>query len=191
MNTKEKKAALRRLIRARNAALTPQETHASNRKIFQRLTALPAYQSAKTVFCFVGTAREIDTIPIIREMWSRNVRTAVPLCISQGIMEARIITSMADLHEGSYGLLEPKPGSIKMQPHEIDLSIVPCVGCDRHCNRLGQGGGYYDRYLKNRSFLAVSLCREVLMSEEMPVETWDQAVDMVITETRIYERIYM
>lgn len=191
LRTKEKKAALRKLVRARSAALTPGETAVSNREIFLRLTALPAYQASKTVFCFVGIAREIDTVPMLMEMWGRNVRAAVPLCISPGIMEAREITCMADLCEGSYGLLEPKPDSLKILPHEIDLSIVPCVSCDRYCNRLGQGGGYYDRFLKNRGFLAVALCREALLSEKIPVESWDQAVDMVMTETGIYERNYV
>lgn len=188
MQIEDRKAALRRLIRAQNAALTPRETAVSNEKIFLRLTALPAYQTAKTVFCFVGTTREIDTIPMLRDMWHRNVCTAVPLCISSGVMEARIITCMDDLHTGSYGLLEPKAGSVAVRPDEIDLSIVPCISCDKYCNRLGKGGGYYDRYLENRGFLAVALCREALLSEKIPVEDWDQTVDMVITENHIYER---
>jgi 5-formyltetrahydrofolate cyclo-ligase len=75
-----------------------------------------------------------------------------------------------------------------LEPAELDLILVPCVGADPKGFRIGYGGGFYDRYL----FLAtkastVILCRESLMLEEVPAEPHDLAADIVVTDTRIIQ----
>ena len=105
-------------------------------------------------------------------------------------MEIRCITDLHDLKPGAFGILEPNEGCRMIGPEDIDLAITPCLSCDRSCNRLGKGGGYYDRLLdaNPHRFPAVSLCREELLLDEVPVEAWDYQVDAVVTEENIYRQ---
>lgn len=184
MSIREEKAALRKLISRKRALL--EDVSPSNLAIARQTVALPAYQSARMVFCFVSTPDEIDTFPLLRDLLDKGTGLAVPLCISQGIMEARRIFSLEALRRGRYGILEPAGDAPPVQPADIDLAIVPCLSCDRQCHRLGQGGGYYDRFLRGQAFTAAALCRSSLMLDTIPTEAWDQPVDMVITERQIH-----
>ena len=65
MTRQEEKQQLRAIVRRLEAALTPEYKAKSSRTIVRRLLAMPEYQEAQTVFCFVGTERDIDTRPIL------------------------------------------------------------------------------------------------------------------------------
>jgi len=185
----EIKAELRKAIRQKIRDLTPDFARESDEAVCRGVTeGLEEYARAKTLFCFVGTKMEIDTEAIILHALKAGKTIAVPLCVGPGIMEARRIYGMDDLVPGAYGILEPKADSEMIDPKEIDTAIVPCISCDRNCGRLGQGGGFYDRFMEERSFPAIALCREVLMIENVPLEPWDLPVDAVVTEERIYRK---
>ncbi len=185
----ERKAALRADVRKRNRELNLDEVKRSNEDIFVQLTTMPEFEQAGTIFCFVGTSAEIDTKPILLNALKSGKKVAVPLCIAPGIMEARQITAMSDLTQtGSFGILEPSGDCPVVMPEEIDLAVVPCISCDRECMRLGQGGGFYDRFMQNASFSMIALCREKLILEKVPAEPWDLPVDCVVTESNIYRR---
>ena len=185
----EQKEELRKTIRDRIRGLDPDMVRLSDEAICKQLIEnLAEYKEANTIFCFVGTHMEIDTSLIIRHALKAGKTVAVPLCISMGIMEARRITGLDELKPGSYGILEPEDSCELTDSKDIDFAIIPCISCDRNCERLGQGGGFYDRFLKGRSFAAAVLCRECLMLEKAPKEPWDLAVDLVVTENRIYRK---
>ena len=63
-----------------------------------------AYEKARTIFCYMGTAREIDTMRLIHIMMRDGKKVAVPLCVAAGVMEARRIEGMGDLVSGEYGI---------------------------------------------------------------------------------------
>ena len=95
----------------------------------------------------------------------------VPKCISKGIMEVYKIRSFDDLEPGKYGILEPKEGCEKISPKAIHLALIPCLSCSMKGERLGYGGGYYDRYLQQitgtrQSSAALPLC--VMRSQWRP-----------------------
>ena len=188
MSVPEEKKKLRAELKQRIAALTPDYMEKSDREILQNIFRHPCYQTAKTIFCFVGTASEINTGPLIDQALSDGKRVAIPLCIGKGIMEAREIHSLAELHSGMMGILEPAADSTLVPPAEIDFAILPCVSCDRQGNRLGYGGGYYDRFLRQASFRSVLICRERLLCEQIPTEAHDIAIPVVITEAGCFSR---
>ena len=75
-----------------------------------------------------------------------------------------------------------------LAPEELDLILLPCVSASRSGERLGYGGGFYDRYLpKTKAFRAL-LIRERLLSDDIPREAHDQPVDAVITEAGVFRR---
>lgn len=184
----DQKAALRKAVRNRLRALEAEAASASSAAICQQVIALPEYKNADTIFAFVGVDWEIDTEALLRHALDSGKQVAVPLCVEKGIMEARLIRSLDDLLPGEYDIPEPAAHSPLCPPEKIDFAVLPCVACDKNGMRLGQGGGFYDRFLEKSSFPHVAICRDIAIEEEIPVEPWDQPVECVVTETAIYRR---
>ena len=187
MTKAEEKQALRSSIRALEKTLSADYKAESSAAIARHLLALPEYRAAGTVFCFVGTAREIDTTAILEDALRSGKRLCVPLCMSLGIMELRQITSLDQLTPGAYGILEPPAESPALPPDEVDFAVLPCLSCTHGGHRLGQGGGFYDRFLARYPGGAVLVCRERLIREDIPLEPHDCPVPWVLTERGLWE----
>ena len=187
MTRTEEKQQLRRTMRALEAGLSTRYKEESSRAIAGHLLAMPEYQEAGTVFCFVGTDREINTYPILEDVLAAGKRLCVPLCIGKGIMELRQVTDLRQLVPGSYGILEPSADSPLVSVDEVDFAVLPCLTCNRLGQRLGRGGGYYDRFLSHYRGGTVLLCQEKLIREEIPLEPHDYPVPWVLTERGLYE----
>ena len=86
---------------------------------------------------------------------------------------------------GKYGILEPKEGCEKISPKAIHLALIPCLSCSMKGERLGYGGGYYDRYLQQITGTQAVLCRTALMCDEIPMEAHDRTIDFVICEAGV------
>ena len=187
MTRMEEKQQLRRTMRALESGLSARYKAASSRAIAAHLLAMPEYQEAGTVFCFVGTDREIDTRPILEDVLAAGKRLCVPQCVGKGIMELRQVTDLRQLIPGAYGILEPSADAPLVSLDEVDFAILPCLTCNHLGQRLGQGGGYYDRFLSHYRGGTVLLCREKLIREEIPLEPHDYPVPWVLTERGLYE----
>lgn len=181
----ERKKKLRCEIKDLTAGLSAEYRRMADGEIFDHIVSLPEYERAATVFCFVGTDSEIDTVPILTDAWKKGKRVCVPKCVGKGIMKAYQICELEDLKEGSYGILEPSEASDVILPEEIDLVLAPCLSCGSDGKRLGYGGGYYDRYLERVAAPKAALCRKRLMREDIPVDVHDFRMDMVICEDGI------
>ena len=186
MTISEQKKILRRTIRQLERELSPDYRMESDRRIAALLLSLEAYRTAGTVCCFVGTAREIDTRPILRDALDAGKRLCVPRCGAPGEMAMREIAALDQLSPGTMGILEPPENAPVILPEEIDFAVLPCLSCDIRGNRLGHGGGYYDRFLRAYHGAAVLLCRERLLQPAIPVESHDIAVPRVLTERGAY-----
>ena len=187
MTKTEEKQQLRRTMRALESGLSARYKAESSRAIAAHLLAMPEYQEAGTVFCFVGTDREIDTRPILEDVLAAGKRLCVPQCVGKGIMELRQVTDLRQLIPGAYGILEPSADAPLVSLDEVDFAILPCLTCNHLGQRLGQGGGYYDRFLSHYRGGTVLLCREKLIREEIPLEPHDYPVPWVLTEKGLYE----
>ena len=132
-----------------------------------------------------GTEDEINTRPVLEDLLKRGKQVGVPKCISKGIMEVYKIRSFDDLEPGKYGILEPKEGCEKISPKAIHLALIPCLSCSMKGERLGYGGGYYDRYLQQITGTQAVLCRTALMCDEIPMEAHDRTIDFVICEAGV------
>ena len=182
MTRQEEKQQLRAIVRRLEAALTPEYKAKSSRAIVRRLLAMPEYQEAQTVFCFVGTDHEIDTQPILKDILAAGKVLCVPLCTAPGVMGPRQVTDLSQLSPGTFGILEPPANAPAVPVDAIDFAVLPCVTCNYLGQRLGHGSGYYDRFLSQFRGGTVLLCRE-----EIPVEPHDYPVPWVLTERSLYE----
>lgn len=187
MDAKAPKQLLRRRIKEKITGLDPDYCRQADQRIRQLILNWECFQKAETVFCFVGTDREIHTKPLIQAALDQGKRVAVPKCISKGIMEARQIRSLGELYSGSYGIEEPGEAAGIIGPEEISLALVPCLTCSEDGRRLGYGGGFYDRFLRSVPGPWAVLCRGRLMEAEIPWEAHDLLMDAVIREEGILE----
>ena len=177
------KKALRRELLATLKAITPAERLRSDALILQALRGMPSYQQASRLFLYVGTAWEVDTRPLIEEALAAGKQVAVPRCLPLGIMEACLIRNLDELRlVPPLGLWEPEEGAPVIEPALLDFAVIPCVACDRSGQRLGRGGGYYDRFLAEQSFTKAALCRQAVLQDSLPTEAFDQRVDYVVTD---------
>jgi 5-formyltetrahydrofolate cyclo-ligase len=182
---REEKKRLRALLRERVAALAEEELLEGDRRIFERLLALPEYKDAQTVMAYFSIGREVDTHRAMEHALDSGKRVALPFVTGRGTMEARQIASLSDLVPGTYDIPAPAGDSAAIPPHEIDLILVPAAAFDRAGFRLGHGAGFYDRYLAACPAFSVGLAREKLVLDRVPREEHDRAVDLLVTEKKI------
>ncbi|MBQ3924802.1 MAG: 5-formyltetrahydrofolate cyclo-ligase [Firmicutes bacterium] len=182
------KSELRKMIYNSYRDLTDDYKAQADSSIRQNIMSLPEYRDAHTVFCFVGTKDEIDTSQMIDQMIKEGKRVAVPLCTGKGIMEAKKITDRSQLNKGTFGILEPSADAETIPVEEIDFAVVPCVTCNKIGQRLGHGGGFYDRYLEGAEMDCALVCREETMTAAIPTETHDKKFDLIVTERHIFRK---
>lgn len=181
MNEKQR---IRQQVKQKTEKLSTIYLRKSEEDIQKQVLNMKEFKEAETVFCYISMGKEVSTELIIKECFRQGKRVGVPLCTAPGVMEVREITCMEQLEDGIYGLKEPKKNTPIVEKKEIDLGIIPCVSADLCGKRLGHGAGYYDRYLSGAEFLKVLLCRAELLWEEIPTDSYDVPMDLVITENR-------
>lgn len=181
------KQELRALVAAQVKNLSPVYCREADEAICRGVLHSRPYQDARTVFCYVGTEREVNTMPILRAALQEGRTLAVPLCTAPGVMEARVITGLGDLVTGKYGILAPRASCPVLEPGDIDVAAVPCCTGNERGERLGYGGGYYDRYLPRTRCPALLLCRARLLHEDIPTEPHDLRMNYLVTERGVLE----
>lgn len=158
----------------------------SDRGIEERLYTLTEWRDAQTVLIYMSVGFEPQTRGIIREGLRRGKKMAVPRCLRGGIMEARQILSLDGLAPDRFGIPAPARSALLIGPAELDLVLAPCAAADPQGVRLGNGGGYYDRYLEKVNCPVVCLCRHKLLADVLPREKHDRLMDIVLTEEEAF-----
>lgn len=181
---KEVKKRLRLEYKAKRAAMTAEEKRESDYVITQTVLNSGFYADSQELLCYVSTDSEIDTKNIIAEALECGKSVFVPKCTEQkGVMRFYRIKSSDDLVSGKYGIMEPADtdddNEWKSSPKKA-LCIVPALCCDRSGNRLGYGGGYYDRFLREFGGMKVCLCYRRFADVDLPLEEHDVLCDAVI-----------
>lgn len=183
------KAALREKMIARRLAMEAAEVERRSRQIIDRIMALSAFQEAGLVFSYVAFRREVETRGLIQAALAAGKRVAVPLVDrANRRLLALEITGFGDLAPGIWGIPEPRAEVCRpVELAAIDLAIVPGVAFDRCGNRLGYGGGYYDRFLPALPAGAptVAPAYGFQVVAELPVGPGDVPVRYVVTEEEI------
>lgn len=159
--------------------------HASkSASILKQLITSEEYNSARTIGVTVSRFPEVDTYALIESAWKSGKQVAVPKCITETReMDFRLIKSFDDLETVYMDLKEPIISrTVSINKEQIDLQIVPGVVFSDEGFRIGFGGGYYDRYLKDYEGDRVSLAFEVQTSLEVPIEEHDIPVNKIITD---------
>lgn len=137
--------------------------------------------------CFFSADGEIDTAPLIERIEARGKTVWLP-CLGQPTLRFRPYGHGKRLVRGEFGIFEPASGPF-VTIRQLDVVFMPLVGFDDAGNRLGMGGGYYDRslaFMRGRRFasgpMLVGLALALQRVAHITPQWWDIALDAVITE---------
>ena len=185
------KKALREAMIKKRKEITQDEKAKKSNAIKEKLFETEHYKNADFIFTFISTDEEIDTHNIIRESLKKGKRIGVPITLPK---ERKLVVSEIkdfdnELEMGFYGILSPKKEYIReISPNEVDVVLVPGLIFREDGFRIGYGGGYYDRFLRDaKSAVKIGLCYEIQIDEDIPIEMHDIPVDYIITEKRIID----
>ena len=128
MSVIEEKKALRTFIRKKERTLDPTYKAESSEAICRHLLALDEYKSAKVVFAFASTEKEIDTSLFMNETIAAGKTLILPRCAAEHAIDLCVVRSMDDLEAGAYGILEPKKSCALVTAADIDFAVVPRSG---------------------------------------------------------------
>jgi 5-formyltetrahydrofolate cyclo-ligase len=188
-NINKSKKSIRRLIQERRDCMSAGLIKVKSTAIAEKFFCLHQYRISDTILAYYPFRSELDTRIIIKKSLVHGKKIALPR-VNTKKMEFFYIKNLSeDLETGSYGIMEPIPSICERAfPEDIDIVIVPGVGFDSGMNRLGYGGGFYDRFLKELPGQAskISLAFDIQVMEHIPVSEHDMKVDIIITESCIY-----
>lgn len=175
------KSEMRRFIKNLRREITDEKITEISNQIYENLIDLDLYKNAKSIFIYLSMDKEIDTSKIINHALANGKKVYVPYLENKN-MSLRRLRSLDDLTEGAFGIKTSKNEESITNP---DLSLVPGLSFDKNKNRLGYGGGYYDKYLANNQTISIGLFADVARSFEVPTDETDISLDYILTENGI------
>ncbi len=187
-STDRKNDKLRRKCRQARANLPAAERGLASVKICDTITRSGYFRRSSRIGCYLPSDEEVDTWPIIARALTMGKQVSAPVLRKNGAMQFRDLDADSSLSTNQFGLLEPHDGKI-VDPHQLDIVITPLVAFDSSGNRIGMGGGYFDRcfaFLKTRKIwlhpklIGVAFdCQRVRTIAPNP---WDIGLFRVVTE---------
>lgn len=191
MNDSLKRTQIRDAIRSRRSMLTKEQCESYDKVLSSQFVSVSdkslrsIISSAECVALYKAVKGELPCDGIA-EFFLENKRTICYPKVKGDDMEFYEITDPgSQFTEGAYGIPEPKSGLRKIYPGDIDLMIVPALAYSEDGMRLGQGGGYYDRWLNNaakngKAPYTIGVCYDFQIYSALPVQEHDYAVDCIM-----------
>ena len=209
----QQKNEIREEVSAKKKALSMEQVEEYSAALLERFCALSEYQEAECIYAYMSFNEEVLTMPIIARAWADGKRVAVPKTYASGkkknakgkvvpdFMEFIYIHSEADCTKGYMGIPEPadricgidEEGNTDLSKADIAqeekvLLLMPGLAFDRSMNRIGYGGGFYDKYLhhhKEVQFRKVALCFSFQLYEHIPTKGHDEKMDLILTPEEV------
>ena len=189
-----KKSQLREEIAQKVAELSAKEISEKIRAIEIRLFDFANFLESKIVLMYVHKNGEVQTDHILRRTYDFGKIVVLPAFNPENfeMTPFKVDNLDTDLREGPRGILEPDEARCKIVPIErIDIAIIPAIALDEKGGRIGSGEGYYDRLIPRLAITTrkVALAFEQQLVPQIPIESHDKHVDIIITEDRVIYKI--
>ena len=159
----------------------PDELQRLSAKIISRLLDMDIYKDSEYIMTYVSYNHEADTTELIKHALNEGKKVLVPKVCGDR-MDFYIIHSLSELKPSAMGILEPEDGEV-IVPEEA-MMIMPGAAFDKAKNRIGYGGGYYDRYIAEHDIrlYKVAFAYGFQIVPEIPANDYDIRPDIIITE---------
>ena len=185
----EGKSRIRQDVLRKRDSLDPDIRKAKDSLIKEQLFSLAEFQQAPVLFFFSSFRSEVSTSAQIAEALSLGKRVILPSVDSMN-KELRLyeIKQLSELSAGYMGIPEPAVAEERERDiNDVTLVIMPGAAFDPKGNRLGYGGGYYDRLLSRlrRRIPLVALAYEEQLVDSLPSGPHDIRVHMIVTDQRV------
>lgn len=190
-SSKEQRNLLRQEILAIRRQLTAKESAQAGLSILKTIMQMNVFKRTVNVASYISLSGELCTQDMNEYFMTRH-HLCLPYMVTgqKGKMDFYSFKKGDELVENRFHILEPKnqPENLVLED-KIDVIVVPLVAFDNKGNRMGMGGGYYDRMLKKvrKDCLVIGVAYEFQQVDELLVEEWDMPMDIVITEKNCYE----
>lgn len=201
MNKKE----IRQEVTEKKNALTNEQVAEWSEQLKDKFCSLDVYQNADCIYFYMSYNNEVQTVPMIEQAIRDGKRAAVPVMLMSGnsfnkkgepkhdYMEFVYINSMDECRPNFMGIPEPPEELVTEHPERIAdekdvLILMPGLAFDQEKNRIGYGGGFYDKYLDSHpdtKFNKVALCFDFQIYDHIPTEEHDEKMDLVISPSFI------
>ncbi len=180
-----KKDIRKRIIKERSEQ-DPVTWKSHTDEIVKKVTGMNLFREATDIYCYMDFGGEVGTRDLIQEAWKLGKTVWIPR-IDGDNMDFFEITSFDELHQGTFGVMEPNGEN--RADGEDGLVIVPGVAFDRDRNRIGFGKGYYDKYLSaHKRLRTIAVAFKLQIVDKVPAEEMDIRPEMLVTEDVVYKK---
>ncbi|MEC4725019.1 5-formyltetrahydrofolate cyclo-ligase [Shewanella sp. D64] len=185
---------IRANIRAARRSIFPEQQATLGQQACTRILSKLESLTIKHLAVYLTNDGELDTAPLIQSLWARGVKVYLPRLhpFSKGNLIFLAYTPDTPMQRNKLGIDEPVldiRGLII--PERLDVIITPLVAFDDSGNRMGMGGGYYDRTLVNwqetSTPLPIGYAHDCQQVEVLPCEHWDIPLPIIVTPTKIWD----
>lgn len=185
---------LRQLIRQRRQALTPAQQQQAASDLVAKFVTLAAYPRMQHLALYLSNDGELNTQPLINMLWQQGKSVYLPILhpFKAGFLIFQAYRPDTPMTQNKFGIAEPVLDVSQLIPlPELQLIGLPLVAFDQHANRMGMGGGFYDRTLQNVQFcrpapLLVGLAHQCQQVPSVPTEAWDVPLQHIVTPEQIF-----
>jgi 5-formyltetrahydrofolate cyclo-ligase len=188
------KSQIREEIAEKFAALSANEIAEKTKAIENRLFDFANFLESKIALLYVNNEHEVLTGNILKRAYTYNKIVVLPVYNTENFeMELKKVDDIEkDMVPGPRDILQPDESRCKIVPiDKIDIAIIPAVALDEKGGRIGSGKGYYDRLIPRLAITTrkVALAFEEQIVPQVPIESHDKHVDIIITENRVIYKI--
>ncbi len=181
---KAAKADMRELLSQKRRLLTDEQVAAESAQIIEQLEQMTCFREAKTILLYYPIHHEVDLRALFKKY--KHEKTLLLPVTHKKTMDACPYMGNALMKRGKFNIPEPQTPPFK---GKIDLILIPGVAFDKQCNRLGRGGGYYDRFLPHhRHATLVGVGYDFQLVDEVPMTRRDIRLDRVILPSQTIVR---
>jgi len=194
------RSTLRKHYRQLRRSLNTHQQQYAALSLARQLIRSPYFLRAKNITVYWPDDGEISLLPFIERAWAMNKNVYLPVVTQRNTMQFARFTPHCAIADGKWEIPLPIP-TRPVKPLILDTLIIPLVAFDACGNRLGRGGGFYDRFIhqlprfravethpsgqtKNPAIIGVA--HHCQRADSIPVAPWDMPVDAVCTDTALH-----
>ena len=184
---------IRNIIKEKRSQLSEKELRLTSKAITERIRSFKFPKELTKIGIYYAVNNEVDVHPLCKILWQESKRVYLPIVEKKKLLFGEY-RDTSNLKNNRFKIPEPIVGiESQISAFELDLIFMPLVAFDPMGNRIGMGGGFYDRTLDNKQLdndlkkpILVGVAYEFQKQNKIQPNSWDIPLDMIFTESKIY-----